>query len=88
MAGGQVGVAHGELHVAVAQEFLDRSEPYPLHHQMGGKGVPQIMEAEVNDPDLVAGGLEGIPDIIEPFSVLRGGKSFMNWKPCPSQGAR
>jgi hypothetical protein len=65
-----VGVTHGELHVAVAQEFLDRPEAYPSHHQVRGKCVPQIMKAEVNDPDLAAGGFEGIPDVVEPFPVL------------------
>ncbi len=68
MAGGQVGVTHGELHVAVAQEFLDRPEAYPSHHHVGRKSMPQIMEAAVNDPDLAAGGFAGILDIIEPFS--------------------
>ncbi len=38
MAGGQVGVTHGKLQVAVAQEFLDRPEADPSHHQVGGEG--------------------------------------------------
>jgi hypothetical protein len=65
-----MGVAHGELHITVAQEFLDRPEAYPSHHQVGGRGVPQIMEAEINDSDLAAGGFEGIPDVVEPLPVL------------------
>jgi len=39
-------------------------------HQVGGKGVPQIMEAEINDSGLAAGGFAGISDIIEQFPVL------------------
>jgi hypothetical protein len=54
----------------VAQEFLDRPEAYPAHHQVGRKGVPQVMEAEINDPALAAGGFEGVPDIVEPFPAL------------------
>jgi len=65
-----VGVAHSELDVPMAQEFLDRLESYPPHHQVGSKGVPEIMEPELNASGLAAGGFEGGPDIIEPVPIL------------------
>lgn len=70
VAGGQVGITHGEFNVAMAQEFLYCLEPHPPHHQVGSKGMPEIMEPEINDSGLAAGGFEGGPDIIEPVPIL------------------
>ena len=61
-----MSIAYGHFEIGVAQEFLNRLQAGPHHDQVGSKGVAQVMEGEIGDPGLAAGGGKGLLHLVEP----------------------
>jgi len=66
---GEVSVTHGHLEIGVPQEFLHRLQAYPVHHQLRGKGMAQIMKPEAIYFRFPAGGGERPSHVIKPFAI-------------------
>ena len=55
VVGGEVAVTHGDGDVLVAEEGLDRGDIRAAHDEAGGKGMAQVVEAEIADSGAAEG---------------------------------
>ena len=65
----EMSIAHGHLDVGVAQKFLDGLEAGSSHDEVGGEGVAEIVEAEIRNPGLAAGGGKGPFHGVKPVAL-------------------
>ena len=49
LAGRQMRIAERHGHALVAQEVPDHGEIGPIHDQLTGKGMPEVMKAKIVD---------------------------------------
>ena len=59
----------------MAEEFSDSVQVGTVHDEVAGKGVPEIVKAEIADPSLVERGSEGVLDVREGRRALDGSSS-------------
>ena len=76
----------------VSQDFFQRVQVSPAHHEVRSEGMTQIVEAEIGNPTFADSRIEGFPNILDAPSVrpcenkLRTSSAFLRLLYRPPKG--